>query len=78
MSVTLDRNNIEKITKQVKALGAEYLRQVQSGILRQYRVTTALEIAHEKARQYCRTVCQHRLVRLRATLDRDTTGQSGA
>jgi hypothetical protein len=45
-NVTLDRNNIEKITKQAKALAmkAEYLRQ--------YSVATTLEIAHEKARQY--------------------------
>ena len=52
MSVTLYRNNIEKITKQAKALGAEYLRQYRAEYVRQDRVTTALEIAHEKARQY--------------------------
>jgi|PersoiStandDraft_1058852.scaffolds.fasta_scaffold59513_2 hypothetical protein len=43
-NVTLDRYNIEKITKQAKALEAEYLRQ--------YRAATTLEIAHEKARRY--------------------------
>jgi hypothetical protein len=46
------RNSIEKITKQAKALGAEYLRQYRAEFLRQDRVDTALEIAHEKARQY--------------------------
>jgi hypothetical protein len=52
MSVTLDRNNIEKITKQAKALGAEFLRQYRAEFLRQDSVATALDIAHEKARQY--------------------------
>jgi hypothetical protein len=45
-NVTLDRNNIEKITKQAKALGME------AEYRRQYSVATALGIAHEKARQY--------------------------
>ena len=49
---TLYRNDIEKITKQAKALGAEYLRQYRAEYVHQDRVTTALEIAHEKARQY--------------------------
>jgi hypothetical protein len=60
MSVTPYRNTVEKITKQAKALGEEYLRQYsaeylrlyRAEYLRQYRVTSALEIAHEKARQY--------------------------
>ena len=50
--MTLDRNNIEKITNQAKVLGAEYLRQYRAEYLRQERVDTALEIAHEKARQF--------------------------
>jgi hypothetical protein len=60
MTVTPYRNNVEKITKQAKALGAEYLRQYsaeylrlyEAEYLRLYRMTTALEIAHEKARRY--------------------------
>ena len=51
MSVTPYRNNVEKITKQAKALGAEYLRRYRAEYLRRDRMTTALEIAHEKARQ---------------------------
>jgi hypothetical protein len=59
MSVMLDRDKIENITKQVKALGTgfvhrcrtEFLRQCRSEFVRQDRVTTALDIAHEKARQ---------------------------
>ena len=42
------RNNIEKITK----LGAEYLRQYRAEFSAANEVTEALEIAHEKARQY--------------------------
>jgi hypothetical protein len=45
-------NNVEKITKQAKALGVEFLRQYRAEFLRQDSVDTALEIAHEKARQY--------------------------
>jgi hypothetical protein len=52
MSLTPYRNNVEKITKQAKALGAEYLRLYESQYLRLYRMTTALEIAHEKARHH--------------------------
>ena len=60
MTATPYRNNVEKIAKQAKALGAEYLRQYsaeylrlyRAEYLRLYRMTTALEIAHEKARQY--------------------------
>jgi hypothetical protein len=52
MTVAPYRNNVEKITKQAKALGAEYLRLYRAEYLRLYRMTTALEIAHEKARQY--------------------------
>ena len=59
MSVTLDRNNIERITKQAKALGAEFVRKYRAELLRQCRaefvrqdtVTTALDIAHERARE---------------------------
>ena len=57
MTATPYRNNVEKIAKQAKALGAEYLRQYSAEYLRLYRVeylrlsrmTTALETAHEKA-----------------------------
>jgi hypothetical protein len=60
MSVMLDRDKIENITKQVKALGVEFVRQYRTEFLRQCRtefmrqdrVSTALDIAHEKARQY--------------------------
>jgi hypothetical protein len=60
MTVTPYRNNVEKITKQAKAVGAEYLRQYsaeylrlyEAEYLRMYGVIKALEIAHEKA-------CQH-------------------
>jgi hypothetical protein len=49
MSVALDRNNIEKrISRSVFVA----VRRYRAKVLRQYRVTTALEIAHEKARQY--------------------------
>jgi hypothetical protein len=67
MTITPYRNNVERITKQAKALGAEYLRQYSAEYLRHcsaeylrlyraeylrlYRMTTALETAHEKARQ---------------------------
>ena len=59
MTITPYRNNVERITKQAKALGAEYLRQYsaeylrlyRAEYLRLYRMTTALETAHEKARQ---------------------------
>jgi hypothetical protein len=51
MSVMLDRDKIENITKQVKALGTEFLRQCKTKFVRQDRVATALDIAHEKARQ---------------------------
>jgi hypothetical protein len=59
MTITPYRNNAERITKQAKALGAEYLRQYsaeylrlyRAEYLRLYRMTTALETAHEKARQ---------------------------
>jgi hypothetical protein len=59
MSVMLDRDKFENITKQVKALGAEFVRQYRTEFLRQCRtefmrqdrVTTALDIAHERARQ---------------------------
>jgi hypothetical protein len=59
MSTMLDRDNVEKITKQVKTLGlefvrqyrAEFLRQCRAEFVRQDRVTTALDIAHENARQ---------------------------
>ena len=59
MTVTPYRNNVEKIAKQAKALGAEYLRQYsaeylrlyRAEYLRLYRITTALETAHEKALQ---------------------------
>jgi hypothetical protein len=60
MTVTPYRNNVEKITKQAKALGAEYLRQYsaeylrlyEAEYLRMYGMIKALEIAHEKACQY--------------------------
>jgi hypothetical protein len=60
MTVTPYRNNVEKITKQAKALGAEYLRRYsaeylglyKAEYLRLYRMTTALEIAREKASQH--------------------------
>jgi hypothetical protein len=63
MTITPYRNNVEKITKQAKALGVEYLRQYsaeylrlyRAEYLRQYRMITALEIAHEKARHYLDT-----------------------
>jgi hypothetical protein len=59
ITVTPYRNSVEKITKQAKALGAEYLRQYsakylrlyEAEYLRLYRMSTALEVAHEKARQ---------------------------
>jgi hypothetical protein len=59
MSAMLDRDKFENITKQVKALGAEFVRQYRTEFLRQCRtefmrqdrVTTALDIAHERARQ---------------------------
>ena len=49
MSVALDRNNIEKrISRSVFVA----VRRYRATFLRQYRVAAALEIAHEKARQY--------------------------
>jgi hypothetical protein len=56
MTVTPYRNNVEKITKQAKAVGAEYLRQYsaeylrlyEAEYLRMYGMIKALEIAHEK------------------------------
>jgi hypothetical protein len=51
MSLTLDRDNIEKITKQFKALGAAFVSQYRAEFLRQDRVTAALDIARERARE---------------------------
>ena len=51
MTVTSYRNTVEKITKQAKALGTEYLRLYEAEHLRRDRMTIALEIAHEIARQ---------------------------